>query len=672
MWSTTSRSSLAMRCSSFLVISVVACGGAQHGASPHELEFSVITAGRPSGRGELRIDADGTRHSYFTFNDRGRGPETSGDVTLAADGTLKTLKVTGHNYLHAPVDETLVEHDGKLAWKSASEHGEAAPGGLYIPNDEALISLGQLARLTLDHHRVKLLPAGEAWLEDAQVIEIGGHKLTEVAIAGLGFTPQLVWLDADKELFAQVSPWISTIRKGAESSLPELIAADDKWMAARANKLAAELAHKPPAAGLAITHATVFDSEKKALVADRTVVVAGDRITVVGDASLAVPPGAQVIDAHGKTLLPGLWDMHTHSGDGDGLMFLASGVTTIRDLGNEMNSLLARVKRFDDGTEVGPHVIRAGLIDGPGPLASPAGLLAGNADEARAAVSRYADAGYVQVKMYSSLDPKLVPIIAQAAHARGMRVSGHIPTGMKASEAVEGGYDEIQHINMVFLQFLMRPGDDTRTPLRFTRVAEGAAALDLDGKDVQAFFDFLIAHHTVLDPTLATFHGMFTAAAGEIDPNMAPYIARLPAQVARGAYGGGLDAKGQRATYRASYAKMVELVGRAFRRGIPIVAGTDDIAGLTLSNELELYVQAGIPAPDVLALATIGAARVMHHEADAGSIAAGKQADFFLVDGDPTKDIAAVRQTELVVCRGVVYDPAALFAAVGMKPHSAK
>ena len=631
----------------------------------------MITAGRPSGRGELRVDNDGTRHSYFTFNDRGRGPETRADATLAPDGTLRTLRVTGHNYLHVTVDETLAERGGALAWKSPTEHGEGAPGGFYVPNDEAVIALDTLTRLVVHRHRVKLLPAGEVWLEDARAVEIGGRKLTEVAFAGRGFTPTIIWLDENEQLFAQASPWISAVQKGAESLLPELIAADEKWLAERARRLASTLAHKPPAAGLAITHATMFDAQTKSLVADRTVIVAGDRIAAVGDASTAIPSGAQVIDAHGKTLLPGLWDMHTHGGDGDGLLYLASGITTVRDLGNDMNSLLARVKRFDDGTEVGPHVVRAGLVDGPGPLASPVGLLAGNADEARAIVGKYADAGYVQIKMYSSLDPKLVPVVAQAAHARGMRVSGHIPNGMKASEAVDAGYDEIQHINMLFLQFLARPGDDTRTPLRFTRVAEGAAALDLDGKDVQAFLDFLLAHHTVLDPTLATFHGMFTADPGDLDPNMAPYLARLPAQLARGAYGGGLDAKGQRAIYRASYAKMVELVGRAFRRGIPIVAGTDDIAGLTLSNELELYVQAGIPAPDVLALATLGAARVMHRDAESGSIAAGKQADLVLVDGDPTKDIAAVRNTDLVVCRGIVYDPAALFAAVGMKPHSA-
>jgi imidazolonepropionase-like amidohydrolase len=634
------------------------------------MPFTVVTAGRTSGSGEIRIDADGTRHSFFTFNDRGRGPEVHADLALSPDGNPRTLVVRGHNYLHAPADETLEVHGDKLAWKSSSEHGEAAADGFYVANNEALATTALLAHQLAVHKRVKLLPAGEAWLEDSQVVAVEGKPLTEIAIAGLGFTPQLVWLDGNGDLFAEVSPWISLVRAGNEALLPDLIAADQKWLAARAAKLATTLAKKP--AALAFTHAAVFDAEQRTLLADRTVVVVGDRITAVGDASTAIPPGAQVIDAHGKTLLPGLWDMHTHSGDGDGIFFLASGVTTVRDLGNEMKDLLARVARFDSGAEVGPRVVRAGLVDGPGKLASPAGLLAGTPDEAVAAVNKYADAGYVQIKMYSSLDPKLVPLVAKAAHARGMRVSGHIPNGMRASEAVEAGYDEIQHVNMLFLQFLARPGDDTRTPLRFTRVAEGAAALDLDGKDVTAFLDLLVAHHTVIDPTLATFEGMFISDPGELPPLIAPYIDRLPAQVARGARGGGLDAPGdKRATYRASYKKLVELVGRAYKRGIPIVAGTDDTAGLSLPRELELYVEAGVPAPDVLAMATLGAARVMHLDGDRGTIAVGKQADLVLVAGDPTRDIGAVRNTDVVVCRGIVYDPAALFTAVGMKPRAA-
>src|SRR5262249_57287835 len=107
------------------------------------------------------------------------------------------------------------------------------------------------------------------------------------------------------------------------------------------------------------------------------------------------------------------------------------------------------------------------------------GVRAGRGDEARAAVGRFADLGYQQIKIYSSVALDLVPVIVAAAHARGLRVSGHIPTGMNAAQAVRAGYDEIQHANFLFLNFLAGPDDDTRTPLRFTRVAEKGASLDL-------------------------------------------------------------------------------------------------------------------------------------------------------------------------------------------------
>jgi hypothetical protein len=377
-----------------------------------------------------------------------------------------------------------------------------------------------------------------------------------------------------------------------------------------------------------------------------------------------------VIDAHGRTLLPGLWDMHVHLSSSDGTLDLAAGVTTVRDLGNNLEELAARVARFDAGTELGPHVLRAGLIDGPGPLAAPTGLVASTPDEASAVVARYADAGYAQVKIYSSMPPAMVAGIAAAGHARGLRVSGHIPSGMTAAQAVEAGYDEIQHVNFLFLQFLAGPEDDTRTPLRFTRVAERAADLDLDGRDVQQFLDLLAAHHTVLDPTLVAFHAMFTADPGDLDPVATPYVKQLPAQTLRFGRAGGLPAPGgKRAQFRASFTALQRMVKLAWDRKIPIVAGTDDLAGLALSHELELYVEAGIPPADVLSLATIGAARVMRQDRESGSIAVGKRADLVLVNGDPTRDIAAIRRTDAVVCRGVVYDPGELFAAVGMRPR---
>jgi hypothetical protein len=663
-------------------IAVIGCGPA---APPHGpggtgeaekvLRYSVITVGRPAGEAESRIEPDGRRLGHFTFNDRGRGPDVRSELTVDAAGAPLRLRVTGHDYLKAPVDERLDDAGGTLTWQSTSERGQAPSGsGFYIARQGGVDAALEQALLRAPGHRVKLLPAGEAWIDDdtTREVEIAGARrhLRRLAVAGLSFSPYLVWLDEDNQLFGWVSAWISMVQAGAEAVIPTLLADDEAWLSARAGRLARQLAHPPPGGVLAIVHARLFDSERATIVPDATVVVERDRITAVGNAATPVPSGAQVIDAHGRTLLPGLWDMHVHLDSDDGVRQIASGITTVRDLGNDMSQLAARVARFDAGTEIGPHVLRAGLIDGPGPFTAPTGVVVKSPEEATAAVARFADAGYVQAKIYSSVDPALVPVIAQAAHARGLRVSGHIPSGMNAAQAVEAGYDEIQHVNFLFLRFLAGPGDDTRTPLRFTRVAERGAELDLAGPEVQQFLELLVAHHTVLDPTLVAFHQMFVSDPGELDPALAPYEKRLPAQSVRFGKSGGLPAPGgKRARFRESFAALLHMIKRAWDLRIPIVAGTDDAPGLALSHELELYVQAGIPAPDVLALATIGAARVMHQDRESGSIAPGKRADLVLVDGDPTRDITAVRNTDVVVCRGVVYQPAELFTAAGMRPR---
>jgi Amidohydrolase family len=659
-----------------------AAGAAADPGAPRVLTYAFVTAGRPAGSAELRIEADGRRVGHFTFNDRGRGPDIRATLVLDDAGAPRAFHATGHDYLKVPVDEKLELRPGDggaggetLAWQSSAEHGRAPAGsGWYTPLSDAITINGAFARALLraKDRRLKLLPGGEAWIEDVteREFDVAGtkHRLRRIAIAGLGFQPGISWYDEDGELFANVSAWSSLIRTGAEPAIATLLADEQAWFTARAARLAGELAQRPPAAGLAITHARLYDAARRTVVPDATVIVVGDRITAVGGRATPIPPGARVIDARGRTLLPGLWDMHVHIGDGDGMLHLASGVTTVRDLGNDITDLTARIARFDAGSEIGPRVLRAGLVDGPGPLAAPTGLLVGTPEEATAAVNRLADAGYAQVKIYSAVKPELVPVIAAAAHARGLRVSGHIPFGMNAADAVERGYDELQHVNFLFLQFLAGPKDDTRTPLRFTRVAERAADLDLAGPDVRRFLDLLVARKITLDPTLATFHAMFVSNPGDLDPILVPYIDRLPAQILRGGAGGGLPAPGgNRAGYRASYEALLRMIKLAWDRKIPIVAGTDNTPGLTLHHELELYVKAGIPAADVLALATLGAARVMGADRDTGSIAVGKRADLVLVDGDPTRDITAIRKTDAVVSRGVVYDPAALYKAVGMR-----
>src|SRR5262249_2959905 len=154
----------------------------------------------------------------------------------------------------------------------------------------------------------------------------------------------------------------------------------------------------------------------------------------------------------------------------------------------------------------------------------------------------------------------------------------------------------------------------------------------------------------VLDPTVSVFEEMFTSRTGEVSPVLAPVADRLPPQVRRGALSGGLPVPdGMDKRYRDSFSKMLELVALLYREGIQIVAGTDGFAGFTLDRELENYVRAGIPAPVVLRIATLDAARVMHRDVQLGTVEPGKLADFILVDGDPTKSISDIRKVRTVV-----------------------
>jgi len=402
-----------------------------------------------------------------------------------------------------------------------------------------------------------------------------------------------------------------------------------------------------------------------------TVVMNGDRISAVGkDGSVKIPAGATVIDAGGKTLLPGLWDMHVHVSPGDdGLLHIAAGVTNARDMGNDTISVLELRRKFADGSLIGPRLMLAGLIDGSGPFQVPTGLLADDAASVKRDNDWYAAHGYEQIKVYSSMKPELVPGIIAEAHAKGLRVSGHVPAYMTAAQVVKLGFDEVQHANFLLLNF-MDTVKDTRSMARFKAVAAAGKDLDLQSPRVREFVALFKSRGTDIDPTLTTFEGMFTARPGELDPNQAPIADRMPPQVQRGFYAGGLPVPpGMDQRYRDAFGEMKGIVKAMYDAGVPIVPGTDNgPVGFQLMRELELYVQAGIPAPQVLKLATIGAARVMHHEKDRGSIAVGKVADAVLVDGDPSTNISDVRKTVMVVKDGVQFDPKEIYAKLGVRP----
>jgi hypothetical protein len=432
----------------------------------------------------------------------------------------------------------------------------------------------------------------------------------------------------------------------------------------------ASLLNRPLGQSWAIRGGDVFDAESGAMLRGYSVVGSGNRIVAVGPAAqIQIPSGAEVIDATGKSVLPGLWDMHAHFFESQGPLYTAAGVTTVRDMANDIDALSEVRRRIEAGKAIGPRIIAAGILDGPGPYAGPTRVLVDNEQEARVAIDRYAQLKYEQIKIYSSIKPDLVPFIVNYSHQLGFRVSGHIPAGMNAEEAVRIGFDELQHVNFLFLNFLVDKTADTRTPLRFTALVEHAGDLDLDSPRVRSFIALLKERQIVVDPTLCAFEGMITARKGEISPTYASVASRLPPITRRLFMSGGLAVSPEIEERKPkAFQALLNMVGLLYREGIPIVAGTDAaLPGFVLHRELELYVQAGLPAARVLRIATLAAARVMKHEREVGSIAAGKQADLIIVDGNPAERISDIRKIKKVIKNGVIYDAADLQRAIGLR-----
>jgi len=638
--------------------------------------YVVLFSGRPAG--EYREWwTNGELHSVYDYNDRGRGPHQDAVLKLGDSGVPTSLAVVGHGYLKDSVDERFTNSGGSASWTTTSEHGSRANAGsaYYIANSESPIGSQLLIKAALANKgRVPLLPNGEATVTQSgeMTITVRGKPVHVIRydVGGLGFSPFPIWTDDSVAHFATVSGWSSVVPAGWEDGIPAMVAAQDKARSDRYVRLARELSHKPNGA-LVIRGARLFVAEQATMQPGMTVVMTGDRITAVGkDGTVKTPAGATVIDAAGKSLIPGLWDMHVHMQAGDdGIMHIAAGVTNARDMGNDTISVLALRKQFANGSLIGPRLMLAGLIDGSGPYQVPTGLLADDEATARKDVDWYAAHGYEQIKVYSSMKPELVPAIIAEAHAKGLRVSGHVPAFMTATQVVTLGFDEVQHANMLLLNF-MDTVKDTRSMARFTAVGAAGKDLDLNSPRVREFIALFKSHGTDIDPTLTTFEGMFSARPGTVDPNQAMIADRMPPQVRRSFFGGGLPvtaANDQR--FRDAFGEMKGIVKAMYDAGVPIVAGTDNgPVGFQLLRELELYVQAGIPAPKVLELATIGSARVMHHEKDRGSIAVGKVADVVLVDGDPSVNISDMRKTVMVVKDGVRFDPKELYATVGVTP----
>jgi imidazolonepropionase-like amidohydrolase len=517
--------------------------------------------------------------------------------------------------------------------------------------------------------RMAMLPEGEVTIEShgRETYDVASKKVTleHVAVSGLVWGREDAWLDDMGELAALVTrdaefDHHEAARDGFDVLLPQLTTAAGAdgvaWLAT-----AAKGAARGAPGVQAFVGATLIDGTGRPEVKDSVVVVEGDRIVAAGArGQVAIPVGATTIDVSGKTIIPGLWDMHAHLEQVEqGVVYLAAGVTTVRDLGNIMGFITGIRDAIDAGKGIGPRVLVEGIVDGGGDAAIGTVRIRTKEDIAPT-IDDLKKQGCVDVKIYSSVDPALVKPIVAYAHAHGMGVVGHVPIGMTSQQAIDAGYDSISHINYLFDVLLP---DKVRRALsreqRFLRIA----SLDLASPAVARELGSLVAHHVVIDDTLALYEQLLHTEAD--DAKREPGIATLPREL-RATLGSVEPSLATPAD--AAFAKYLALLGELHKRGVVVVPGTDiTVPGYSLLRELELYVQVGFTPMEAIQAATIVAARFMHREKELGSVEPGKRADLVVLGGDPLVDIANVRRTFMVVAQGKAYDPATLWKLVGFE-----
>lgn len=634
--------------------------------------YEVISSGKITGKHLRWSDGAGHVAYLYEYNDRGRGPRIVVNLRTA-DGIVVERIAKGHDYFKAPVEETYSYANGTATWKNHIEDDKKQADAkiLYSPLNgvPAEIELSLKALLKAPGHQLDVVPSGKF---KATHVKNHSTKLDGLSIelelysfSGSGGPPNYIWFTPGKEFFGTISGWSSTVLEGHADLIPELKALQDELEEEYFYQQAKKLTEVPTEA-VAIKNVNVLDVVKGKLIKGQTVIIEKGKITTIGKAKkVEVPATAIIIDGANKTLMPGLWDNHVHYDISQGLYHLAAGVTNVKDMGNALD-LPEKKKQVDEGVLLGPEIsVMSGFIDFAGPFAGPTGKIVNTLDEGLAAVDYYAGKGYQQVKLYSSIPVDWVKPLADRAHQKNIKVVGHIPSFMTAERAVKDGYDQIIHINMVMLNFL---GDtlDTRSMGRFTKVAERAGRIDVDGAQSKQFINLLKEKNTVIDPTVGVFEQMFVNKPGKLANGYGSIIGMFPAEFKRGFYYGGLPAmKDHEQEYTASLDKMMKMIKLLHQSGITIVPGTDDFPGFALHRELELYSQAGIPNSEVLKAATVTSALVAGKDSEVGTVQVGKKANLILIDGDPLKNISDVRKVELTIKNGNLYEPKAMYASYG-------
>jgi imidazolonepropionase-like amidohydrolase len=587
-------------------------------------------------------------------------------LTLRLDLTPMTFEIKGTKPSGVAIDSAVEIHKrAALVREGKTTNRVTLPSRFFTLSSYAPIAVEMMLVRYWSRHRfngpLRILPNGEVNIEhlgrDAVTIEGRKTQLECYSLAGLTWGRQTLWMDSAGALIAvvgiggDIEATLPVVREGFDSALPFFLKRAAERDVDQLTKTANRLS-PPRSAPLAIVGGNLIDGTGSAPVADSVVLVEGDRIIYAGPRSqVKIPKGARVLDARGKYLLPGLWDMHSHFFKAEfGPAYLAAGVTTVRDVGNEFEFVTTLRDASRKGLGLSPSMLLAGYIEGKNNQHS-FDIQVDTPDDARAAVRRYKNAGFEQIKIRDHIKPDILTVIAEEAHRLGMTLTGHVPSAMNVLQAVEAGQDQISHINFVGPVF-----DFKRNP------AGQGFVVDLDSPKTKHVIELFKQHGTAFDPTLA-YVEMFVHPKATPIATFEPGFSKLPREYAEHLEQGGGGAP------PGALSSLLSVVGALHHAGIPIYAGTDVIVPAhSVHRELELFVKAGFTPMEAIQAATIVPARAMKLDKEVGTIEKGKRADLIIVDGDPLQSVSNIRKVSLVITKGRVFECARLWQAAGFQP----
>jgi imidazolonepropionase-like amidohydrolase len=628
---------------------------------------------------EIRRDGGSlTAKIDFKFTDRGTAVPLSATFRSAQDLTPQAFDIKGHTARQVSIDEAVNIENDKVHFRTRDKQSDlAAPTGPfftiagYAPTTMQMLMVRYWAAHA-SPAQLTVLPSGNVKIEarGQDTVRIGDkdEKLDRYTIEGLIWGRETLWFDANRNLVAEVSTdaefdHFEAIRDGYESALGDFVsrAGSDNMSALADISKGIPGSHAPT---LAVVGGTLIDGTGAAPIPDAAVVIHNGRIVAVGPrARVRIPKHVNVVDAHGKFILPGLWDMHAHFEQVEwGPIYLAAGVTTVRDCGNEFEFITAVRDAIAQGRGLGPRILAAGIVDGSSTYAIGVNRV-DTPEQAKMWVDRYHAAGFQQMKIYSSVKLEEVKAVADEAHQLGMTVTGHVPEGLNAYQVIEAGQDQINHISYIANIMTAPLPKDAKRIDRMNAVA----AMDLNSPEAQKALQFLKDHHTVVDPTIALFE-LSTATTAKPPASFEPGVNKVAPELAEQLTD--VEPPSERSEISQKvFDKELAIVGALHREGVPIVAGTDQaVPGFSLHREIELYVQAGFTPMEAIQAATIVSARAMKLDKELGTVEKGKRGDLIVISGNPLEDIHNTRNVEYVITNGTMYHTAELWQSVGFKP----